>query len=183
MHALGRYGIDRALELADSGDPFSSISLNRRLRELSGIDELRKQIDGLQLRTDALKAETALTELESISWRFQLTELRDRIDRMRFEAPLLELMKLFDRCATGEIELEDERLAELERLLVGRTLPERLCLDGLPTAEDIRAAAIQRARSWRTWAGGGLASFQGQQVARKVDDVYMQIAFSEEEAE
>jgi serine/threonine protein kinase/energy-coupling factor transporter ATP-binding protein EcfA2 len=182
IRALGRYGVDRALELADSGDPFSSISLNRRLRELSGIDELRKQIDGLQLRTDALKAETALTALESISWRFRLTDLRDRIDRMRFEAPLLELIKLFDRCATGDIELGDERLAELERLLVGRTLSERLGLDGAATVDDVRAAAVRRARSWRSWAGGGLASFQGQQVARKVDEVYTQIAFPEEEA-
>ena len=180
---LGRYGVERALELAGSGDPFNLVSLNRRLRELSGIDELRKQIDGVQLRTDALKADRALTELESVSWRHQLVDLRNRIDRMRLETPLLALMRLFERCASGQIELGDDRLAELEHLLTGRTLPERLGLGPAASHDDIRTAATRQARGWRTWAGGGLASYQGQQVANKVDDVYMQIAFAESPSE
>jgi hypothetical protein len=176
---LGRYGVDLAMELADSGDPFNLVSLNRRLRELSGIDELRKQIDAVQLRTDALKADRALSELESVSWRHQLVDLRNQIDRMRLETPLLELMRMFDRCASGQIELDEGRLEELEQLLTGRTLPERLGLAPGAGPDDVRKVATRRARSWRTWAGGGLASFQGQQVANKVDDVYMQIAFDE----
>ncbi|MBV9820146.1 MAG: protein kinase [Solirubrobacterales bacterium] len=181
LRLLGRAGIERALELADSGDPFNLVSLNRRLRELCGIDELRKQIDGVQLRTDALKADRALTELESVSWRHHLADLRNQIDRMRIDNPLLELMRLFDRCASGQVELDDGRLEELERLLIGRTLPDRLGLGPSASPDDVRRAATRRARGWRTWAGGGLASFQGQQVANKVDDVYMQIAFPDEE--
>jgi serine/threonine protein kinase len=176
---LGRYGVRLALELADSGDPFNLVALVRRLRELSGIDELRKQIDGVQLRSDALKADAALTDLESLAWRHQLAELRNRIDRLRLDAPVLELMRLFDRCASGEIELDEVKLEELEQLLTGRTMPERLGLGPLASQTDLRSVAIKRARAWRTWAGGGLASFQGQQVANKVDDVYMQIAFDE----
>ncbi len=176
---LGRYGVRLALELADSGDPFNLVALVRQLRELSGIDELRKQIDGVQLRSDALKADAALTDLESLAWRHQLAELRNRIDRLRLDAPVLELMRLFDRCATGEIELDEGKLEELEQLLTGRTMPERLGLGPLSSQSDLRSVAIKRARAWRTWAGGGLASFQGQQVANKVDDVYMQIAFPE----
>ena len=42
---------------------------------------------------------------------------------------------------------------------------------------DIQAAAIRRAREWRTWALGGQATLQGKQLANKVDDVYMQLAF------
>ncbi|MGI8714957.1 MAG: protein kinase domain-containing protein [Solirubrobacteraceae bacterium] len=178
---LGRHGVELALELADSGDPFNLVSLSRRLRELSGIDELRKQIDGVQLRTDALKADRALTELESVSWRHQLVNLRNQIDRMRLDTPLLELMRLFDRCAGGQIELDDGRLAELEQLLTGRTMADRLGLEAAAGPDDVRQVATRRARGWRTWAGGGLASFQGQQVANKVDDVYMQLAFAESE--
>jgi serine/threonine protein kinase len=176
---LGRYGVRLALELADSGDPFNLVTLARRLRELSGIDELRKQIDGIQLRADALKADAALTDLQSLSWRFRLPELRNRVDRLRLDAPLLELMRMFDRCASGQIELDESRIEELAQLLTGRTLAERLGLAPLASEGDLRHVAIARARNWRTYAGGGLASFQEQQVANKVDDVYMQIAFAE----
>jgi hypothetical protein len=176
---LGRYGVRLALELADSGDPFNLVTLARRLRELSGIDELRKQIDGIQLRADALKADAALTDLQSLSWRFRLPELRNRVDRLRLDAPLLELMRMFDRCASGQIELDESRIEELAQLLTGRTLAERLGLAALASEGDLRHVAIARARNWRTYAGGGLASFQEQQVANKVDDVYMQIAFAE----
>jgi serine/threonine protein kinase len=174
---LGRYGVRLALELADSGDPFNQVTLVRRLRELSGVDELRKQIDGLQLRGDALKADAALTELESLSWRYQLAALRDEIDRIRLDAPVLELVRLFDECAAGDIELGEGKLEELEHLLTGRTLADRLGLGSDTSQNQVRAVATQRAREWKTWAIGGLASFQGQQVANKVDDVYMQIAF------
>jgi serine/threonine protein kinase len=176
---LGRYGVRLALELADSGDQFNQVTLARRLREMSGIEELRKQIDGIQLRADALKADGALLDLESLSWRYRLSDLRNRVDKIRIDAPLLELMRLFDKVATGEIELDQDKILELERLLTGRTLAERLGLGPLASQTDIRDAAARRARTWRTWAGGGLASFQGQQVANKVDDVYMQIAFAD----
>jgi serine/threonine protein kinase len=179
LRLLGHYGVALAFELADSGVPFNVVSLNRRLRELSGIDELRKQIDGVQLRADALKADRALIELESLSWRHQLVDLRNQVDRMRLDTPLLELMRLFDRCASGQIELEEGKLSELEQLLTGRTMPERLGLAAAAGPDELRKVATRRARSWRTWAGGGLASFQGQQVANKVDDVYMQIAFED----
>jgi energy-coupling factor transporter ATP-binding protein EcfA2 len=176
---LGQYGVRLALELADSGDPFNQVTLARRLREMSGIDELRKQIDGIQLRADPLKADAALIDLESLSWRYQLTELRNQIDRIRLDAPVLELMRMFDRCASGQIELDEGQLEELEQLLTGRTMAERLGLEPLAAENELRAVATQRARRWKTWAGGGLASYQGQQVASKVDDVYMQIAFAE----
>jgi hypothetical protein len=174
---LGRYGVRLALELSDSGDEFNQVTLNRRLREQSGLDELRRQIDGLQLRSDALKADAALSALESLSWRCRLPSLRDEIDRIRLDAPVLELVRLFDDCASGKVELGAGKLEELEHLLTGRTLAERLQLSSDATRSQIQAIAAQRAREWKTWAVGGLASFQGQQVANKVDDVYMQIAF------
>ncbi len=179
LSLLGLYGIRLALELADSGDPFNQVTLARQLREMSGIEELHKQIDGIQLRADALKADAALFDLESLSWRYQLTDLRNRIDRIRLDAPLLELMRMFERCASGQIELDEDKLEELEQLLTGRTMAERLRLGPLAAQSELREVATRRARKWRTWAGGGLASFQGQQVANKVDDVYMQIAFAE----
>ena len=174
---LGRYGVRVALDLADSGDPFNAITLGRRLRELSGIGSLRRQIESVKLRADAIKADTGLLELESFSWRHHNDDLRNAVDRVRLEAPVLELIRLFDRAARDGIDVPSERLAELEALLTGRTLAERVGLGGDARADDIHRAAIQRAREWRTWAAGGTASFQGRQVANKVDDVYMRIAF------
>jgi len=174
---LGRYGVRLALDLADSGDPFNAITLGRRLRELCGIGELRRQIDAVQLRTDAIKADTGLLELESFSWRHHNADLRNAVDRVRLDAPVLELIRLFDRVAKDQIDLPGDRLAELEALLTGRTRAERVGLRSDAKGDDVHRAAIRRARGWRTWAAGGTASFQGRQVANKVDDVYMRIAF------
>ena len=176
LEMLGRFGARGALELADSGDPFTRVALIRRLRELSGVEELQKQIDGLQLRADALKADAALTDLEALSWNYDLGELRNEIDALRLDEPVLELIQAFDRCASGSIELDEGMLEELERLITGRTVAERLGLEPRAPGDEQRTFASRRARAWRTWANGGLASFQGQQVAGKVDDLYTEIA-------
>jgi len=60
--------------------------------------------------------------------------------------------------------------------VTGRTRAERVGLRSDAKGDDVHRAAIRRARGWRTWAAGGTASFQGRQVANKVDDVYMRIA-------
>ena len=179
LEMLGSFGVRAVLELADSGDPFTRVAVNRRLRELSGIEEVQKQIDGLKLRADALMADAALADLEALSWKYDLAELRNEIDVLRLDEPVLELIRAFDRCASGRIELEEGMLAELEQLITGRTAAERLGLEPRAPRSEQRALASSRARAWKTWANGGLASFQGQQVASKVDDLYTQIALAD----
>jgi serine/threonine protein kinase len=179
LKLLGRYGVRLAVDLVDSGDPFNVVTLTRRLRELSGIGELSRQIDAVQLRTDAIKADTGLSELESFSWRHQQREVRNAVDRIRLDAPILELIRLFDQAANGRIELPADRLSEIECLLTGRTRAERTGLRPDASPDEVHHAATLRARGWRTWAAGGQASLQARQVANKVDDVYMQIAFPE----
>ena len=179
LEMLGSFGVRGALELANSGDPFTRVALGRRLRELSGMEELQRQIDGLKLRADALMADAALVDLDALSWKFDLAELRNEIDALRLDEPVLELIQAFDRCASGRIEMEEGMLAELERLITGRTAAERLGLEPRATASEQRALASRRARAWKTWANGGLAGFQGQQLASKVDDLYTQIALAD----
>jgi hypothetical protein len=175
LELLGGYGVRRTLELAETSS-LTGIAIVQRLRELSGIEELRKHIDALQLRADALKADAALAELESLSWKYRLTDLRNRVDRLRLQEPVLELMGQFDRCANGEVELGEGMLDELERLLTGRTAAERLGLEPGAPPERQRRVAIERSLAWRAWAGSGLAGFEGEQVADKVDNVYTHIA-------
>ncbi|MHB8691814.1 MAG: protein kinase domain-containing protein [Solirubrobacteraceae bacterium] len=174
---LGLYGVRRVLELAHAGDIFNPTAVVKHLRELSGIDVLREQIDAVKLRADMLKADAALTELEAFAWRHGIESLRSEIDGIRLEHPLLDLLRAYDDCAAARIELKEGMVAELEQLLTGRTLAERLGRDARTPVAELRELAKRRAAEWRLWSGSGLASFRGRQLAGKVDDVYTQIAF------
>jgi Protein kinase domain/TIR domain/Dynamin family len=176
---LGRHGVRSALDLAHAG-PLNLVAVVRRMRELSGIAELRRQIDGLQLRADALKADAALRRLETLSWRsVELAGLRDQIDELRLhgrDMHLLELIGVFYRCVTREIELGDGMLDELEQLLTGRDARQRLGLGPEADKREMSAAAARRARTWKAYQNGGLASVQAARVADKVARSYDIIA-------
>jgi predicted Ser/Thr protein kinase len=178
---LGRYGIRSAFELADAA-PLNSVALARRMRELSGIAALRRQIDGLQLRADALKADAALRKLETLSWKQAgLADLRDQIDELRLNGKdmhLLELIGVFNRCVTHEIELGPGMLAELERLLTARDARQRLGVGPNADPREMGAVAARRARSWKSYQNGGLASVQAARVADKVVRFYDNLSFS-----
>lgn len=177
---LGRYGIRSAFELAYAG-PLNSVALVRRMRELSGIASLRRQIGGLQLRADALKADAALRKLETLSWkRAELADLRDGIDELRFvgrDMRLLDLMGVFQRCVTDGIELGDGRLGELEQLLTARDARERLGLQPGADPREMSAVAAHRARSWKAYQNGGLASVQAARAADTVARFYDNMSF------
>jgi serine/threonine protein kinase len=177
---LGRYGIRSAFELAHAG-PLNSVALVRRMRELSGIAALRRQIDGLQLRADALKANAALRKLETLSWkRAELADLRDGIDELRLvgrDMHLLDLISVFQRCVANEIELGDGRLGELEQLLTARDARQRLGLQPGADPREMSAVAAHRARSWKAYQNGGLASVQAARVADKVARFYDNMSF------
>ena len=187
MALLGPFGLRRMREILES-DPVSGVELMRSLRELSGLEDLRKQIDHLQLRTDALKADAALIKLDDITWEHPdvLEPLRDEIDRLRLhgrDMHLLVVMRDFDKCANGEIVLGEGMLAELEQLLTGRTTAERLGLARDGGGEEQRAAASRRVREWRSYVNSGLASFASAKVADNVVRSYEVLAAASTEAQ
>ena len=154
-------------------------AVGESLYEQSTFDELWRHLHALGRRARALRADAALQQVESFSWRHQMPALRDEIDRMRLEAPLLELLRLFASCATGEIDLDPPRLDELRQLVLGRSTRERLGLSAADSDDAVRDAAAGRARAWQTWSQGGNATLQGRRVATRVGEVYMQLGFPE----
>src|SRR5205807_6412766 len=61
LELVGVTGIAYACELVGA-DELTVIGLTLRLREVSGIEEVRSEIEGLQQRADALKAARGLEE-------------------------------------------------------------------------------------------------------------------------
>jgi predicted Ser/Thr protein kinase len=173
---VGQLGLRCMAELAQSGQ-LTTVEAKRTLRELSGIGELTKHLDRLRLRSDVLKADTALRELESLYWRHkhELQQLYDEIAELRARGPdmyLLPLISEFDRCARGEVALDASMLQEMERLLTGRTLGERVGLDADVGVGDVRAAAKERLRAWRTYGVVGRGGTQVALVAGVVANAY-----------
>jgi serine/threonine protein kinase len=171
LDVLGVCGISYARELNQAGE-LTVIGLTRRLREVSGIEEVRREIDGLQQRADALKAARGLAELEQASYRGPgLSFLRDRVESLRFEPRMhvLDLVQALERCVADDIELPDELLAELERLVTAPSPGGRLGIAGNAEGAELTRAALAKFQSWKMFENSGRAS----PAARRIADVVM----------
>ena len=121
--AMDVRGVRAALELADAGQ-LTVAGVVRRLRELSGIERVARELDGFHLRADVLKAGRALARLEALSYRWpQLAFLRDRVETLRLDPQMhvLDLLAAYDRCVAGEAEIPADLMDELTRLVTART--------------------------------------------------------------
>lgn len=174
LDRLGMFGIARAFELADAGE-LTGVGLMRRMRELSGIANLYKHLEGFLLRADALKADAALTRLEKLSWREpSLRFLRGEVQRVRKDPRMhvLELFRALDRCAVKRIELPDAMMSELQRLVTARSLAARLGLDDGAATADLGAVASARQRAWKAFENDPSTSSAAGKVAFTVSRSY-----------
>jgi serine/threonine protein kinase len=181
LDLMGIYGVRHGLALADAGQ-LSTVALIRRLRELSGIEDVTREIQRFDQRADALKAGRALDRLEELAYSSpQLAFVRDRVEEIRYEPPmhLLDLARAYERCLSDGVELPAQLLQELERLITGRSLAERLGLNEGVGAQDLRAAARHRVREWKVFENAGHASARARRVARVVARSYEIIATRE----
>jgi energy-coupling factor transporter ATP-binding protein EcfA2 len=150
---LGLFGIRRAFELAAAGR-LTGVEFVRLLRERSGIEDLRRQIDGFGLRADALKADAALRQLDQLSFADRrLQFVRSEVAQVRREPDMhvLELFRSLDRVASGRVDLPIELIEELQRLITARTLATRLGLGAEAATGELMAAASERHRVWKTF--------------------------------
>ncbi len=178
LFALDLRGVEAALELADAG-LLTVVGLLRRLRELSGIERVARELDGFHLRADVLKAGRALTRLEALSYHWpQLAFLRDRVETLRLDPQMhvLDLLSAYGRCAAGEAEIPADLMDELTRLVTARTPAQRLGLGDDAASEDLRAAALSALRAWKVYENGSQAPPSGRRVARVVSRSYEIIA-------
>jgi predicted Ser/Thr protein kinase len=171
---LGSYGLARAFELADAGQ-LSAVGLVRRIRELSGIEDLHTHMHGFTQRADALKADAALTRLEKLSWTDkQLASLRGQVQRVRREPAMhvLELFRALDRCATKQIKLPPEMMTELERLVTARSLAARLGLGDDAGTTELGSIAMARQRAWKAFENDAATRSDAARVAFAVSRSY-----------
>ncbi len=170
LQLIGLDGVRAAVDLA-AGDQLTVAGLTRRLRELSGIEQLVADIDGLQQRADALKAAHALTALEQLSFHEPaLAFLRDRVESTRFapQMHVIDLIRALDRVVEEDVELPGELRLRLEELVTGRSPSRRLGVDDhLPGPELVRAAHDQY-RTWKAFENGSHASPAARRIAAVV---------------
>jgi hypothetical protein len=174
LDRLGLFGLARSFQLADA-DQLSAVGLVRRMRELSGIADLSKHMDGFSQRADALKADAALTRLEKLSWRDKsLASLRGEVQRVRREPGMhvLELFRALDRCAVKRIELPPQMMEELERLVTARSLSSRLGLGDDAGTTDLGSIASSRQRAWKAFENDPSTSPAAGKVAFAVSRSY-----------
>ena len=171
---LGAFGLQSAYQLADANQ-LTAVGLVQRIRELSGIEELRKQMDGFTQRADALKADAALTRLEKLSWSDRkLASLRGQVQRVRREPAMhvLELFRALDRCAARQIRLPPEMMAELERLVTARSLAARLGLGDDAGTTELGSIATARQRAWKAFENDPSTRSEAGRIAFAVSRSY-----------
>ncbi len=170
LDAIGLHGLRCGLDLAEANPAeLTVIGLTRRLRELSGIEEIDRQIDGFQQRADALKAGAALARLEALSFRWpELAFLRDQVEVARFEPGMhvLDLTRAFERAVADDVELPSELLAGLDRLVTAPTPAERMGLADDASPADLERAALDSFQAWKMFENTGQSGPAARRVAR-----------------
>ena len=158
---LDLFGARLCLERARAGST-GALELTRELRAASGITALRRLLrDVFSRRAETLKADVALGELHDIvahapddpaTGRMSAL-LHDWSERLAVhpDAQALRLMALLREVGSGTLELPPDLEAELKRMAIGATVPERLGIDPAAPAADLERAALGRAGAWRAY--------------------------------
>jgi hypothetical protein len=166
--------------LAELSDEALRTEVERIQRTLLEPDD-----EGRPLLGDAVRADEALVRLDALSYRGAgLCFIRDRVEQLREtgpDMPMIGLAKWYARCSGSEIEIPDDKREELKRLLAARSAAERLGLDRDASDQEVRAAARERARVWRTFEVAGRASPMAQRLASDVVGFYDGIVQSKEQ--
>ncbi|PFG38734.1 dynamin family protein [Georgenia soli] len=174
LERFGIFGIRLGVALVRGGttDP---TDLAHAMVRRSGLDELLALLDAqFQARADHLKARSALVAVDHL--------LRERprpgadgvaaaLERVRAGAHELTELGLLAQARTTGLPLRDaDDAAEAEVLLGGRGpgARERLGLTGQASDAEVRAAATDRLRRWRTLAESPLTDRAAAQVCRVV---------------
>ncbi|HET6830630.1 MAG TPA: serine/threonine-protein kinase [Solirubrobacterales bacterium] len=157
LDRYGLAGLRHAFELAAAGG-LTGVGLRRRLREVSGLDEVEQVLDGFHQRSDALKADRALDRLEELAYEHaELAVLRDQVEALRLapEMHLIGLIRAYQRIVVDGVEVPPELLDGLERLITGHSRAQRFGIDGDDLTSDFRAAALAGFRAWKMFENAG----------------------------
>jgi hypothetical protein len=168
----------------------SAAVLLERLRELSGIGELRRALDKtLRARSDPLRAHRALDELERISFRHREelgpagTRLRNAVEAIRLDPRLhfIDEIDVLRDVDSGAISLPRDYERELVRVAKSTTADEKLGLDGDSEQVDRGRLALERVAAWQRLENDPSTSPQQARAARVIRESCEQIYFDARE--
>jgi hypothetical protein len=153
LDRLGLFGLRFALDVISSGGARSSRELADALRAASGITRLREVLTrDVVSRRDLLKARTALVGLDRLLAARPVhgsDALVGRLEALTASSHEVAELRLLTAVRSGVVVLADEQVVEVERVLSGGTVVDRLGLGPEAGAADVRALAGEGALRWR----------------------------------
>jgi hypothetical protein len=176
LERLDLFGIKRATEALVAEPNLSTGELRRRLVDASGFPAVRDVVEStFRRRADVIKASVALAALDAVA--VQATQrdrarIRDAVEEL-MQDPEAQELRLLDAAGAvlgGSVPMPPEWTAEVSRLVSGGSPEAQLGLRGAAD-EELRAAALEAAGRWRSYATFGSTPAQSR-VAHVVHRSY-----------
>ncbi len=182
---LGLYGLRESLRLVDAGKR-TAAALLPELRELSGVGELLRACEEVfAARSDPLRADRALTELERICFRHAGElgaagrRLRTAVESLRLDPALhfVEELRVLQGVDSGAVALPREFERELIRVAKSTTPAAKLGLEGEADGDELARAALERIAAWKAIENDPSAGPKQVRAARVIRESFEQIYF------
>ncbi|CAN5757460.1 50S ribosome-binding GTPase [soil metagenome] len=187
LERLGLFGVRLSVQKIRSGEAVSAVDLSRILIETSGLDELRNLLEQhFTARAMSLKGRSALLSLRSCARKLSDLDrnagrqLLGEIEQVEISTHAFAELRLLHMMLTGQIKLNDQEQAEVNRLTGGGTLEQRAGLDPDATDEQIQQVALDGIARWRQRASSPLLNRTEADAfeiaARSYEGIYAQVA-------
>lgn len=169
---LGLFGVRLSVELIRSARAATSGELADQLASISGLGRLRSVVlNQFEARSRVLKARSAVQALKDIVRRDGSTDDRrilGRLEEITASAHEFEEVRLLSDLRSGGVDMTDQRVVALDRLLggSGHGASSRLGLPDDATPDQVRDAARSALGTWRSVAEHPLSSRSAQLAAR-----------------
>ena len=169
---LGLYGVRLGVNLIRSGRATTSTALTEHLAHTSGLMRLKSVLEHqFEDRSRILKARTAVQAFEDLLRRGGSTDaarLSGRLEEITSRAHDFDEVRLLSGVRSGGVDLRDDDLARLDRLMggSGHDASSRLGLPIASSDDDVRRAATTELAYWRGIAEHPLSRRSAQLAAR-----------------
>ena len=182
---LGLYGLRESLRLVDGGRR-TAAGLLPELRALSGVGELLHACQQVFAdRSDPLRADRALTELERICFRHSVElgpsgrRLRAAVESLRLDPALhfVEELRVLQGVDSGAVALPRDYERELIRVAKSTTPTAKLGLADDADGEALVRAALERIVAWKQIENDPSAGPKQVRAARVMRESFEQIYF------
>jgi hypothetical protein len=168
LDLLGLTGLRVALALVD-GRCTGAGALCRELARLSGIDRLSVAVDSLRSRSDVLKAQWAIAQLERVhAYDAPSRAVRDAAEELRLDPAMQRLNDVRAlQLVAGGVQLPEPMAREVVRMATANDPAERLGLAHGAPADLLQTRAAEAAVRWHAFAADSPRTTPDQeQVAR-----------------